>query len=324
MMPPNLPRLLLPMLALCVLTACSTHSRVVRRDYDEPRSNPTRANRAAPISRAASAPIPAGAVHTVRAGETLYGISFGYGLRYQDVAAWNGISDPYTIEIGQRLRLKPPATPVVSAPPRPVPPAVAVATPKPTSSAAGSAAPKPRPPVVSPPNTGTAATTPGAVAPAPRPPAAAPVPPPATAPVAAPIVSTAPTPPSVPAVGAPKWRWPTRGQIIGRYVAGDQTQQGINIAGSAGQPVQASADGVVVYSGAGLVGYGELIIIKHSDEWLSAYAHNRKRLVAEGARVKAGDTIAEMGRTGAIRDMLHFEIRRNGKPVDPLAWLPGP
>ena len=91
---------------------------------------------------------------------------------------------------------------------------------------------------------------------------------------------------------------------------------------SAGQPVQAAGDGVVVYSGAGLVGYGELVIIKHSDEWLSAYAHNRKRLVAEGARVKAGDTIAEMGRTGAIRDMLHFEIRRNGKPVDPLDWLP--
>jgi len=78
----------------------------------------------------------------------------------------------------------------------------------------------------------------------------------------------------------------------------------------------------VVYSGAGLVGYGELIIIKHSDEWLSAYAHNRRRLVGEGSRVKAGDVIAEMGRTGASRDMLHFEIRRNGKPVDPLGQLP--
>ena len=84
----------------------------------------------------------------------------------------------------------------------------------------------------------------------------------------------------------------------------------------------AAGDGIVVYSGAGLVGYGELVIIKHSDEWLSAYAHNRKRLVAEGARVRAGDTIAELGRSGANRDMLHFEIRRNGKPVDPLALLP--
>jgi lipoprotein NlpD len=132
-------------------------------------------------------------------------------------------------------------------------------------------------------------------------------------------VSTVP----MPAVaGGPAWHWPTRGQIVGRYVAGDQTQQGINIAGSAGQDVMAAADGVVVYSGAGLVGYGELIIIKHSDEWLSAYAHNRKRRVGEGTRVRAGDVIAEMGRSGASRDMLHFEIRRNGKPVDPLAYLP--
>jgi lipoprotein NlpD len=120
----------------------------------------------------------------------------------------------------------------------------------------------------------------------------------------------------------PAWRWPTQGQIIGRFVAGDQTEQGINIAGTSGQPIVTSADGVVVYSGAGLVGYGELIIIKHSDEWLSAYAHNRRRLVGEGAKVKAGDTIAEMGRTGAPREMLHFEIRRNGKPVDPLLYLP--
>ena len=112
------------------------------------------------------------------------------------------------------------------------------------------------------------------------------------------------------------------GQVIGNYVAGDQTQQGIDIAGNAGQPVLAAADGVVVYSGSGLVGYGELIIIKHSNEWLSAYAHNRRRLVAEGTQVKAGQQIAELGRSGAIRDMLHFEIRRNGKPVDPINYLP--
>jgi lipoprotein NlpD len=124
------------------------------------------------------------------------------------------------------------------------------------------------------------------------------------------------------AAGAPAWRWPTSGQIIGRFVAGDPTQQGIDIAGNAGQAVIAAADGVVVYSGAGLVGYGELIIIKHNDQWLSAYAHNRKRLVAEGARIKAGDVVAEMGRSGAIRDMLHFEIRFNGKPVDPMQYLP--
>ena len=115
-----------------------------------------------------------------------------------------------------------------------------------------------------------------------------------------------------------------RGAVGIAYVSGDQTQQGINIAGSSCQEVMAAADGIVVYSGAGLVGYGELIIIKHSDEWLSAYAHKRRRRVGEGTRVKSGDVIAEMGRTGAIRDMLHFEIRRNGKPVDPLLLLPKP
>lgn len=118
------------------------------------------------------------------------------------------------------------------------------------------------------------------------------------------------------------WRWPTQGALIGRFVAGDSTRQGIDIAGSGGQAVVAAAAGTVVYSGSGLVGYGELVIVKHSDEWLSAYGHNRRRLVAEGAAVSAGQNIAEMGRTGASRDMLHFEIRRNGKPVDPLPLLP--
>jgi lipoprotein NlpD len=310
MMPPNIPRLLIPLLGFCLLAACA-HSRVVRRDYDEPQrsSAPTRSTRVPVESRAASSPIPSDAVHVVRAGETLYGISFRYGLRYQDVAAWNGISDPYTIEIGQRLRLRSPGNLVAPPPSRPATPVIA-AVPPPRPRAPGST-PAPRPPASAPSGTQAAGS--------------------AAVPVASANASPAPTrpytPPPVPRptmVGAPNWRWPTQGQIIGHYVAGDQTQQGINIAGSAGQPVLASADGIVVYSGAGLVGYGELIIIKHSDEWLSAYAHNRKRLVTEGTRVKAGDTIAEMGRTGAIRDMLHFEIRRNGKPVDPLAWLPRP
>jgi lipoprotein NlpD len=123
--------------------------------------------------------------------------------------------------------------------------------------------------------------------------------------------------------GAPfAWTWPADGALVGRYVAGEPTQQGIDIAGDAGQPIRAAADGVVVYSGSGLVGYGELVIVKHNDEWLSAYGHNRARLVNEGERVKAGQQIAEMGHSGAARDMLHFEIRFNGKPVDPLGYLP--
>lgn len=129
-------------------------------------------------------------------------------------------------------------------------------------------------------------------------------------------------PAPAPAVSNIKWRWPADGQLIGRYVAGEPTKQGIDIAGNSGAPVRAAADGVVVYSGSGLVGYGELIIIKHNDQWLSAYGHNRNRLVNEGQLVRAGQQIAEMGRSGAPREMLHFEVRYNGKPVDPLLYLP--
>jgi lipoprotein NlpD len=110
--------------------------------------------------------------------------------------------------------------------------------------------------------------------------------------------------------------------LLSRFVGGEPTKQGVDIAGASGASVKAAADGVVVYSGSGLVGYGELVIIKHNDAWLSAYGHNRARLVNEGAIVKAGQQIAVMGRTGAPRDMLHFEIRHNGKPVDPLLYLP--
>lgn len=129
-------------------------------------------------------------------------------------------------------------------------------------------------------------------------------------------------PVAVPVVSNVKWRWPADGELISRYVAGEPTRQGIGIAGGSGAPVRAAGDGVVVYSGSGLVGYGELIIIKHNDEWLSAYGHNRKRMVNEGQLVKVGQQIAEMGRSGAPRDMLHFEVRYNGKPVDPLQYLP--
>ena len=143
-----------------------------------------------------------------------------------------------------------------------------------------------------------------------------------TRPTPPPAPVTRPAPVPAPANSGFAWRWPAEGHLIGRFVGGDATKQGIDIAGSSGQAVRAAADGVVVYSGAGLVGYGELIIIKHSEQWLSAYGHNRKRLVNEGQNVKAGQQIAEMGSTGAAREMLHFEIRHNGKPVDPLQYLP--
>jgi lipoprotein NlpD len=123
-------------------------------------------------------------------------------------------------------------------------------------------------------------------------------------------------------VGGVRWRWPAEGTLVERFAAGDPARQGINLRGRAGAGVAAAADGEVVYSGNGLVGYGELIIIKHSADFLSAYGHNRRRLVAEGERVRAGQAIAEMGRAPNGFDALHFEVRRAGRPVDPLQFLP--
>jgi lipoprotein NlpD len=392
----------LVVVAIALLPACAK-STVVRRDYpaDKPPSvtatasprNTSRAPSAKPAPPAAPIAVPEAATTTVRAGETLYGISHRYGLTVAQVATWNDLAAPYTLHVGQSLRLRAPtgstATPTpapVATKPSPTPaptpgvpttlpkeptttpspfetvPSAPVATtppatPKPDDSATPSPTTNPppdattpppattsKPPLVTPPPATTTpkppvtpsppttpvvtAPTPPAPTPTPTPPTApvATTPPPTTAPATPPATPTPPvtTKPAPPIAGSPRWQWPTRGSIVGRYVAGDQTRQGIDIAGQSGQRVDAAADGVVVYSGAGLVGYGELVIVKHNDEWLSAYAHNRRRLVAEGTKVRAGDAIAEMGRTGAIRDMLHFEIRRNGKPVDPLQLLPVP
>ncbi|WP_421570746.1 peptidoglycan DD-metalloendopeptidase family protein [Stenotrophomonas sp. PD6] len=205
-----------------------------------------------------------GQTAVVRRGDTLYALARIHNITPRDLAAWNGLSEPYTIYPGQTLRLYP-----------------------------GNGSGRAPTTVVTAPRPGTATPTP------------APTPSPTTA-----IKSNI------------DWRWPADGAIVGRFVGADVTKQGVDIAGSSGQPVRATAPGVVVYSGAGLVGFGELIIVKHSDQWLSAYGHNRKRLVNEGQSVKAGEQIAEMGRTGTTRDMLHFEIRYNGKPVDPLLYLP--
>ena len=231
-----------------------------------------------------------GASTQVQRGDTLYGIAFRNGIDVRDLAAWNGISAPYTIYPGQSLRLYPRN-------------GTAAATP-------------PRPPVAAAPRVATTTTTP------PHPVATTPpVARPATLPPAAPTPAPAAPVPAAP-VSDIRWRWPAEGALLDRFVAGEPTKQGIDIGGDGGTPVQAAADGVVVYSGSGLVGYGELVIIKHNDAWLSAYGHNRARMVNEGAIVKAGQQIAVMGRTGAPRDMLHFEIRYNGKPVDPLTYLP--
>lgn len=242
-------------------------------------------------STAAPAPVSTpkyGATAQVQRGDTLFGIAFRNGIDVRDLAEWNSLSAPYTIYPGQRLRLYP-RDGASSTARHPV-----TTETRPTTATPGTAATTPTKPATAP-----ATTTPTTTPPAPKP---------------APVAST-------PASDI-RWRWPADGALLSRFVAGEPTKQGIDIAGASGASVKAAADGVVVYSGAGLVGYGELVIIKHNDAWLSAYGHNRARLVNEGAIVKAGQQIAVMGRTGAPRDMLHFEIRHNGKPVDPLLYLP--
>ena len=140
---------------------------------------------------------------------------------------------------------------------------------------------------------------------------------------AAPSRSPSPARPSAPAsAGVIAWQWPADGGLLNRFVAGSVSSKGIVIAGGKGDPVRAAAGGVVVYRGSGLTGYGNLLIIKHDERWLSAYAHNDTMLVAEGTKVSAGQRIANMGDSGTFRTQLHFEIRRDGNPVDPLTLLP--
>jgi lipoprotein NlpD len=328
----------LALAALVLLLGACGEAHVVQRepDYAAPTSPP-------PSPRHAGI----GEIEVNR-GDTLYGLAFRNGMDFRELAAINGIEAPYTIYVGQVLKLRGEhmraATlprPVVQVPPHQVhtPPTQPVPTPfepvpsapTPTDTAlAASPSPAPTPHDVQPATQAVPAPpTPAphlVTVPIPTPAAALPPVPAqhlAPGPVVVQTPSAAIIPTDVATVGGVHWRWPSKGSLLDRFMAGDATRQGIDIAGNAGEAVVAASDGVVVYSGSGLVGYGELIIIKHSDEWLSAYGHNRKRLVQEGQRVKGGQPIAEMGSTGAPRDELHFEIRRNGRPVDPLQYLPG-
>ena len=280
---------------------------------------------------------PAADGYRVQAGDTLYAIAFRYGLDYRQVASWNGISAPYTIHVGQVLKLRPPTTSVTAAPPAigsgtgvevrgtGTPPRAETTAANPSVS---QQAPPPSPagsvPPSSPPSTAREAPTATVEAPVPEP---------ATDPVAdpGPTVADPPAPPVVipqPPVAtaggtAPgTYTWPTEGRVLRGFRAGDPSRNGLDIAGQEGQPVVAVAPGTVVYSGSGLIGYGELVIVKHSDRLLSAYAHNRRRLVAEGEAVQGGQPIGEMGRNARNEVVLHFEMRENGRPVDPARYLP--
>jgi len=249
--------------------------------------------------------------HVVKKGDTLYSIALDYGQDYRELAAWNNLEDPALIRLDQRLRLFPPDRVGELALPQAVPlemPPAPVAVPVKTE-------PKARKlPYSEQALVQLKAATP-------KPAAASP---PTAAPPAKPAVKAPATPAPKEAGGADVrlvWEWPTQGKLI--YGFGEGTnQKGVGIEGRSGQAVLASAPGKVVYSGSGLRGYGKLIIIKHNTSYLSVYAHNNQILVKEGQSVAKGQKIAEMGNSDSDRVGLHFEIRRLGKPIDPLQYLP--
>ena len=224
--------------------------------------------------------------YTVKPGDTMIRIGLETGQNWKDLVRWNNLDNPNVLEVGQVLRVAPPLS-EASAASRPV--ATAKVETRPLD---------PRP-------GGTAASA------VPANPAAAP----------APVATQAP--PSTAARDPDdevNWQWPAAGQLVATFEEGKT--KGLVIAGKAGDAVNAAADGKVVYAGSGLRGYGNLIILKHNNTYLTAYAHNQTLLVKEDQMVKRGQRIAEMGATDAARVQLHFEIRRQGKPIDPAKLLP--
>ncbi len=234
--------------------------------------------------------------YRVKMGDTLYRVALEHGQNYRDIATWNNVQDPSQIEVGQLLRVAAPGANIAPS----------------SANVANSVADSPlRPQAL---NAGPA---PGAVAPNAMPESAGPVLP---RPVSSTVANNAPPKPTESVVaGAMTFAWPVQGVVLDNFEEGKN--KGINIGGVAGTAVKAAAEGRVVYAGNGLRGYGNLIIIKHNDQFLTAYAHNRALLVKENDTVKKGQEIAEMGNGDAERVMLHFEIRRQGKPVDPLTYL---
>jgi lipoprotein NlpD len=225
--------------------------------------------------------------YSVRPGDTLIRIALDSGQNWRDIARWNNIDNPNLIEVGQVLRVIPPAGTV---------PDLAVARPAaPVSAVPGTTAPTP------------ATSVPRGTA--------------TVAPQVASVPPVSPTPVPAGEEDLP-WGWPTTGAATVVASFDEQKNKGLDIAGKPGDPVLASADGRVVYAGAGLRGYGNLIILKHNNTYLSAYAHNQTLLVKEDQTVRKGQKIAEMGSSDADRVKLHFEIRRQGKPVDPARYLP--
>ena len=255
--------------------------------------------------------------YAVRPGDTLYSIAIEHSMDYRELARLNGIVDANSIEVGQVLALAPATGPATATAPavKGGDEAGVVVTPLRSPSAAGALPPSKAPPA--PPPTSSSVVK------------REPVPQklPYSAETLARLRGSEPQPATP--VQAPKsgvaqvdglaWGWPASGSLAGGFT---EASKGLNLVGRRGQPVYASAPGKVVYSGSGLRGYGQLVIIKHNQAYLSAYAHNSKLLVKEGQSVGRGQQIAEMGDSDAGRVQLHFEIRRFGKPVDPMRYLP--
>ena len=299
----GLPRLLLGCAFVALLAGCgsTSHRAPVEDRGVPPRSAATPASApvaAAPAASAASAPgepikLPPGfensgkpGYYTVKQGDTLIRVGLENGQPWRDIARWNNIDNPNVIEVGQVLRVVPPGADANGVVTRPVSPGGKV-----DARALGAA----------PAASGASAPVAGASAP--------------TAASAPPVTAAAKDPDED--LG---WIWPAAGTMIGAF---DETKsKGLEIGGKAGDAVVAAADGRVVYAGSGLRGYGNLIIVKHNATFLSAYAHNQTLLVKEDQVVHKGQKIAEMGSSDADRVQLHFEIRRQGKPVDPAKLLP--
>ena len=337
------PRIFLVLTLASLLAGCATTpAPVVDRSLGGETPPPSSVTRAQPRAAEHANGETTSQGYVVARGDTLYSIAFKHGMDYRALAERNGIGPPYTIHPGQVLHLgegsasaprtgAPPSTSmrIASAPEKTAPVFEPVENNPPAATAAQTSGNEQSGAVNLPQvNLQPGATTqePATVA---RPGATPPrtgevvaVPAPESSAANAPnIANPQPLPPAAAGrtrtVDGVTWQWPSDGAVI------SSSGSGLDIAGNAGDPVRAAADGTVVYSGNGLIGYGELIIIKHSDNYLSAYGHNRKRLVQEGQRVRAGQQIAEMGSSGAPREELHFEIRKAGKPVDPTDYLPG-
>jgi lipoprotein NlpD len=246
----------------------------------------------APVGDRSEGPVRNPDRHSVRQGDTLFSVAFLYGYTVEELADWNRLRPPYTIYKGQQLRLKPPVKNQASA--------GAPQTSRPKRTARNSSQPKPR---------DSSQVS---------------VPAPAAVPKRAALDASASASRSlrVSSAASIRWSWPARGRLIRGYDPKRAGKKGVNIAGKTGDSVRAAASGKVVYSGSGLSGYGRLIIIKHNKDFLSAYAHNRKLIAREGQWVEKGEVIAQMGSSGTDRTQLHFEIRKQGRPVDPLRYLP--